>query len=140
MGIRRFSREAALQFLYQDDLVPENQGHPESLNERFEQFCVIYQVNKKGKAYALSLIEGVEKNRVEIDALVEEAASNWRLSRISPADRNLLRLAAYEIKFCDNVPAQVAINEAVEISKRFCGDDSPKFINGVLDAIRKLCA
>lgn len=140
MGIRRFSREAALQFLYQDDLVPENQGHPESLNERFEQFCAIYQVNKKGKAYAYSLIEGVEKNRVEVDALVEEAASNWRLSRISPADRNLLRLAAYEIKFCDKVPAQVAINEAVEISKRFCGDDSPKFINGVLDAIRKLCA
>lgn len=139
MGIRRFSREAALQFLYQDDLVPENQGHPESLRERFEQFCTIYQVNKKGKEYAFALIEGVEKNRVEVDALVEEAASNWRLSRISPADRNLLRLAAYEIKYCDKIPPQVAINEAVEISKRFCGDDSPKFINGVLDAIRKLC-
>lgn len=138
MGVRRASRETALQFLYQDDFQLEENLRAEELAERYEGFCQIYQVNKKGKSYAFTLIEGVWADRIAIDALIEKAAVNWRLSRISPADRNIIRISTYEMKNSDKVPVQVAINEAVEISKRYCGDDSPKFINGVLDAIRQL--
>ncbi|CAG35831.1 transcription antitermination factor NusB [Desulfotalea psychrophila] len=139
MSIRRFAREAALQFLYQDDFIPESADTPGELKERFEQFCEIYQVNKKGRTYALNLIAGVLADQEAIDRLIEEAAVNWRMSRISATDRNLLRVATFEINFCDDVPAEVAINEAVEIAKRFCGDESPKFVNGVLDAVKTLC-
>ena len=78
----------------------------------------------------------VNKNR--IDDLIAHAAANWRLARIAVADRNVLRLAVCEMLFVDDVPDQVAINEAVEMAKRFGGDDSPSFINGVLDAVRKI--
>jgi N utilization substance protein B len=71
-----------------------------------------------------------------LDQLISEAAVNWRMPRIAAIDRNLLRLAVYEMMEVVDVPAQVAINEAVEIAKRFAGDDSPKFINGVLDAVK----
>lgn len=138
MGIRRNSREAALQFLYQDDFVPEADISPKGLKERFDQFCIIYQINKKGRTYAYELIQGVIEHRVKLDEVIEQAAKNWRMSRISPTDRNLMRIAALEIGFRVDVPAQVAINEAVEISKRFCSDDSPKFVNGVLDAVKDI--
>ena len=68
--------------------------------------------------------------------MISEAATNWRLERIAPTDRNLMRIAVYEMLARQDVPPQVAINEAVEIAKRFAGDDSPKFINGVLDSIK----
>lgn len=138
MGIRRNSREAALQFLYQDDFVPEADISPKGLKERFDQFCIIYQINKKGRTYAYELITGVIEHRVKLDEVIEQAAKNWRMSRISPTDRNLMRIAALEIGFRAGVPAQVAINEAVEVSKRFCSDDSPKFVNGVLDAVKDI--
>ncbi len=73
----------------------------------------------------------------EIDGKIEGAAQNWRLARLSATDRNLLRIAAYEMFFCDDVPAQVAINEALEVAKKYGDNDSPKFINGILDALLK---
>lgn len=138
MGSRRISREAALQFLYQDDFSPGADVSPAGLVERYEQFCVIYQVNKKSRAYALELIQGVVEKLQVLDELVEKGADNWRMSRLAVTDRNLLRIAVYEMKFCAAVPDQVAINESLEIAKRFCSDDSPKFINGVLDAVKRL--
>ncbi len=137
MGTRRISREAALQFLYQEDFTisPEQQfGY--DLGERFDLFCALFQVNKKARSYALFLLQGVTDNLARIDALIAEAASNWRLVRIAATDRNLLRIAIFEMLEIDDVPPQVAINEALEIAKRFAGEDSPKFINGVLDAVR----
>lgn len=137
MGTRRISREAALQFLYQEDftLGPEQQfGY--DLAERFELFCTLFQVNKKARPYALRLLQGITANLERVDQLIAEAASNWRLVRIAATDRNLLRIAIIEMLVMDDVPPQVAINEAVEIAKRFAGDESPKFINGVLDAAR----
>lgn len=140
MGTRRISREAALQFLYQDDFSPEADISPAGLVERYEQFCAIYQVNKKARSYALALIQGVVEKQQELDEIVEQAADNWRMPRIAVTDRNLLRIAVYEMNYCEDVPVQVAINEALEVAKRFCSDDSPKFINGVLDAVKKLGA
>jgi len=137
MGVRRKSREAALQFLFQEDFRLAD-GHSEQhLPERFDAFCTLYQVNRKARPYALELLEGMVGRRAEVDALISESASNWRLSRIAATDRNILRLAVFEMMVENDVPDQVAINEAVEIAKRFAGDDSPSFINGVLDAVRK---
>jgi N utilization substance protein B len=136
MGSRRISRETALQFLYQEDFtLGPDQQHGYDLDERFSLFCSLYQVNKKARPYAASLLAGVAGKLEDIDARIVEAATNWRLSRIAATDRNLLRIAVYEMVYCDDVPGQVAINEALEIAKRFAGEESPKFVNGILDAV-----
>ena len=136
MGIRRISREATLQFLYQEDFtITAGQPFGYDLEERFDLFCTLFQVNKKARSYALTLLKGITSSLAEVDAEITKAASNWRLPRIAATDRNLLRIAVYEIIYCDNVPPQVAINEVVEIAKKFAGEESPKFINGVLDAV-----
>jgi N utilization substance protein B len=136
MGIRRISRETALQFLYQEDFtINPGQEFGYDLEERFDLFCTLFQVNKKAKSYALTLLKGICARLDEIDAQISKATSNWRLTRIAATDRNLLRIAVYEIIYGENVPAEVAINEVVEIAKKFAGEESPKFINGILDAI-----
>jgi N utilization substance protein B len=136
MGIRRISRETALQFLYQEDFtITTGQEFGYDLEERFDLFCTLFQVNKKAKSYALTLLKGICARLDEIDAQISKATSNWRLTRIAATDRNLLRIAVYEIIYGENVPAEVAINEVVEIAKKFAGEESPKFINGILDAI-----
>jgi transcription antitermination protein NusB len=141
MGTRRNSREVALQFLYQEDFtLGPDQPYGYDLGERFELFCTLFQVNKKARSYAIELLQGISSNLEHLDLLISEAATNWRLARIAPTDRNLLRIAVYEMLKRDDVPPQVAINEAVEIAKRFAGEDSPKFINGVLDAVRSKLA
>lgn len=137
MGTRRISREAALQFLYQEDFtIGPDQQYGYDLAERFELFCTLFQVNKKARPYALELLRGITENIEHIDTLISNSATHWRLVRIAATDRNLLRIAVYEMLDKESVPPQVAINEAVEIAKRFAGEDSPKFINGVLDAVR----
>lgn len=137
MGTRRISREAALQFLYQEDFtITPDQQFGYDLVERFDLFCALYQVNKKARSYALLLLQGITDNLEQVDGMIAEAASNWRIARIAATDRNLLRIAVFEMLKMEDVPPQVAINEALEIAKRFAGEDSPKFINGVLDAVR----
>lgn len=139
MGTRRISREAALQFLYQEDFtIRTDQQFGYDLVERFDLFCTLFQVNKKARAYALVLLHGISENIEKIDRLIADAASNWRIERIASTDRNLMRIAIFEMLEMADVPTQVAINEAVEIAKRFAGEDSPKFINGVLDAVRTI--
>lgn len=141
MGTRRISRETALQFLYQEDFtIGPDQQFGYDLNDRFELFCTLYQVNKKARSYALTLLTGICDNIERIDQQIVEAASNWRLSRIAATDRNLMRIAVYEMLEMKDVPPQVSINEVVEIAKRFAGEESPKFINGVLDAVRSSLA
>lgn len=137
MGTRRNSREVALQFLYQEDFtLGADQPYGYDLAERFELFCSLFEVNKKARPYAYAILQGVSAEIERLDQLISEAATNWRLERIAPTDRNLLRIAVYEMLLQEDVPPQVAINEAVEIAKRFAGEDSPKFINGILDSIK----
>jgi N utilization substance protein B len=136
MGTRRRSREAALQFLYQNDFVRvSDMGSNMGQSENFTLFCSLYQVNKKAREYAFDLVKGILAEMDEIDGIISAAATHWRLVRIAPTDRNLLRIAVFEMTGM-GVPPQVAINEAVEIAKRFGGDESPRFINGVLDAVK----
>jgi len=137
MGVRRTAREAALQFLYQEDFtLSPGQPFGYDLQDRFSLFCSLFQVNKKARNYAQEILEGVSLTLQEVDDLISRCATNWRLNRLAVTDRNLLRIAVWEIVYRDDVPTQVAINEAIEIAKRYAGEDSPKFINGVLDAVR----
>ena len=103
----------------------------------FDEFCAHFQVDKKAIQYARKLIGGVLGNMEEINQLISRYAENWRLERMSVIDRNILRLAVFELHYQDDVPTSVAINEAVEIAKRFSSDDSGSFINGILDAMAK---
>lgn len=137
MGTRRKAREAALQFLFQDDFNPTEDQLEEELTTRFNTFCSLYQVSHKARPYARELLTGIHQRRAELDAIIAEKAVNWRLERIAVTDRNLLRVGVYELVFGKDVPHQVAINEAVEIAKRFGSSESPGFVNGVLDAVQK---
>ena len=131
MGTRRKSRELALQALYQGEL-----AGPAGILD-FDVFCAHFQVNKKAIPYAKFLLDGILNNSEETNQLISRHAENWRLERMSAIDRNILRLAVFELHFQDDVPTSVAINEAVEIAKRYSTDDSGPFINGILDAMAK---
>lgn len=130
MGARREGREAAVQFLYQRDL---NAG-PNA--ESIEEFWGLRPATKKVRAFGMTLAEGVLANLPAVDERIRSAAANYDLHRIAAVDRNILRIAIYEMLFCAEVPPVVSINEAIEIAKRFGSEDSGRFVNGVLDRIR----
>lgn len=129
-GIRREGREAALQFLFSHDL-----NH--DLNPEDAAFWELRPAGPPVKAFAVEMLSGVVAHLAEIDAAIAGAVENYSLQRIDAVDRNLLRLACYEILYREDIPAPVSINEAIEISKRFGTSESPRFINGVLDRIRR---
>ncbi len=130
MGVRRKARELALQCLYQIEQCGNQDVDIQQMREHFE-------VSKKAVDYGQELISGIKANLSEIDGLISQHAVNWRLGRMSVIDRNLLRIAVFELVFSDDVPASVAINEAIEIAKRFSTPDAGSFLNGILDSIRK---
>src|SRR5262245_37258029 len=127
MAKRSKSREVALQVLYQDDLNPgeEPVDRGPFLRSRLRD-------DEDLIVFAQSLIDGVRRNRSELDALLTRTADNWSLERMAATDRNLLRLGAYEILYTQT-PGPVAINEAVELAKRFGTAQSAQFVNGILD-------
>ncbi len=134
MTVRRRAREIALQVLYQIDL---SQGDPrESLNRYFQNF----RPSEKSREFCWRLVEGVTKKREEIDRLIEENAENWTLKRMAVVDRNILRLAAFELLYCPDIPFKVTLNEAIELAKAYGTEDSGGFINGILDRIHSLSA
>lgn len=126
---RRESRETALQILFQLEF-------NEVLEERSLDH---FWKNRKGQnsEYVQELIKGVVSNKDEIDSLIQSYSKNWRLARMLYIDRNILRLAVYELLFEGEMPVAVAINEAVELGKKFGSNESAKFINGLLDALSK---
>ena len=127
MPRRSRAREIVLQVLYQDDLNPDTNPHVaiSFLSSRLHG-------DEELVAFAKSLLSGVRRNRIELDRLLVETAENWSLERIAVTDRNVLRLGAYEIIYT-KTPDRVAINEAVELAKRFGAKQSAQFVNGILD-------
>jgi N utilization substance protein B len=123
-------RELALQFLYQAEFVGKR-GAAE-----VAQFWRQFGKGNKTPAYLLQLVEGVAAHLEELDALIAQYSEHWRLERMAAVDRNLLRLAAYELLYVSQVPPKVAINEAVELAKQYGTEDSGAFVNGILDRIR----
>jgi N utilization substance protein B len=134
MSVRRRAREIALQVLYQLDIRP---GEPmEALDVYFENF----RPSEKAREFCQRLIEGVYQNREEIDRLIEENAENWTLKRMTVVDRNILRVATFELTHCSDIPFKASLNEAIELAKKYGADDSGAFINGILDRIHSLVA
>ncbi|HYE33733.1 MAG TPA: transcription antitermination factor NusB [Methylomirabilota bacterium] len=155
MGIRREARERAVQFLFQYDL-----NKPENIEEALAQFWDSQRAEaineERGPArwgeqvelppptteevalreFAEPLIRGTVQHLEEIDGKIKQVAKNWDLNRMATVDRNVLRLAIYEMLHRDDIPPVVSINEAVDIAKKFSTDDSGKFVNGILDKIK----
>lgn len=129
MGIRRKARELALQALYQVEMTGESS--PKTL----EDFLAHFEGSAKARDFARHLVSGVITHREEIDRLIDQSADHWKLSRMARVDLTILRMAAYEMLFCPDIPMNVSMDEAIEISKRFGSGDSATFINGVLDRV-----
>ena len=134
MHRRSRAREVALQLLFQKDQNPH--GMPRKVIERFATDRLTG--DKVMAAYCLALYDGTLTHQADIDPKLTATASNWRLSRMLPVDRNVLRLGAYELLFDPAAePTPVVINEAIELARRYGSADSPKFVNGILDKIGK---
>ncbi len=129
MGIRRKGRELALQLLFQLDFNHEN------IAEVISNFWDNHPTPVKIKEFAEGLVTGTRSKIVDIDVHIADCARNWKISRMSVVDRNILRLAVYELLFRDDIPLKVTINEALDIAKKYSSEQASKFINGVLDKI-----
>ncbi|MCP4189642.1 MAG: transcription antitermination factor NusB [Planctomycetaceae bacterium] len=132
MPRRSRAREVALQVLYQDDLNP---SHSMSASDDFLRSRLNH--NQELVEFGQSLVSGTRRNRPELDTLLVSQADNWSLKRMAATDRNILRMAAFEILYSET-PGRVAINEAVELAKRFGSKNSAQFVNGILDGVLKL--
>jgi N utilization substance protein B len=104
--------------------------------ELLERFCEYFAPPEKARPFFLKLVSGVLATRSEIDALIERYSENWQLSRMSLVDRNVIRIAVYEMLYCSDIPPKVSINEAVDVGKKFGTEESGAFINGIIDRIR----
>lgn len=130
MGKRRTARTLALQALYQWNLQPEQPTRPwDSWNDQDTEPAAI--------DFAKSLVEGVIQHRDTIDAAISKYTHNWAMDRLSIVDRNVLRIAVFELLYLDDIPPAVTINEAIEIAKQFGDDESGGFVNGILDGLSK---
>ncbi len=136
MANRHLSRSIVLQSLFEWDL---NALEKKAVHEVLERNVSEFAPNKTDTPFMERLLDGVMAKQPELDLVIEKAAPDWPIDRISPVDRNILRLGLYELLFADRgeVPAKVAINEAIELAKQFGGENSSRFINGVLGAVYK---
>ncbi|HEX3447698.1 MAG TPA: transcription antitermination factor NusB [Isosphaeraceae bacterium] len=130
MTRRSRGREVALQVLYQ---VEQNPAIPADEIRRFIERRLLE--DHKLCEFTHGLIDGVKEHQARIDAMISQVAENWRLDRMAAIDRNILRLGAYEMLFRPEVPAKVAINEALELAKRYSTAQSSRFVNGILDRV-----
>lgn len=130
MSVRRKAREAALQILYRIDL---SQGGAGCEGLELETLAP----GTEARRYCETLVSGITSRLGEIDRIIEEHSENWTVKRMGVVDRNILRIAAYELLFSKDVPYKVAIDEAVELAKRYGTEDSGAFINGIIDRVRK---
>lgn len=132
---RHRSREAALQVLFAIDLA-ERGGEELPAQVAFERVGEHFELPEGAKAFAKELVTGVMAHRAELDALIAAHSTRWRIERMAVVDRNILRLAAFEMRHA-GTPAPVAIDEALRLAHRFGDDRSPGFVNGVLDPLAK---
>jgi transcription antitermination protein NusB len=132
VGKRRKSRELALQLLYQLDL--QGEAHPEPY---LPEFWTRHPVDSEVREFAEVLVRGAKLHQGKIDELISQYTENWEMDRMAVVDRNILREGVFELLWLAEVPAKVAINEALEVAKKFSTHESSRFINGVLDRIHR---
>lgn len=131
MGVRREGREHAVQALYAVELNPSQPREAIALFWETEQF------KSAPKGFATELLVGILEHSKEIDARIAEKSPNWSVSRMAKIDLAIIRVAAFELLYRDDIPKNVTINEAVEIAKKYGTEDSAAFVNGILDEIAR---
>jgi N utilization substance protein B len=129
MTNRRLARESALEVLYRLDLVGDEPEHT------IAEILLRKNPSEEAETYLRRLVDAALGNQQEIDTALRKHLTRWRLERLTVLDRAILRLAAAEILYFDDVPPKVSINEAVEVAKKYGDDEAGKFVNGVLDSI-----
>jgi len=130
VGLRRRAREIALQVLYQREL------NSLEVEEALNLFRNNFEVWKGAMDFSERLVKGVEEHQEDLDRVIEHYSSNWKVDRMAHVDRTILRIATYELLYCNDIPPRVAINEAIDIGKKYGSEDSGAFINGILDKVR----
>lgn len=130
MGRRRKSREFALQVLYQLNITKQD------VITALTQFQEHFLSNGEADEFLKRLVLGVLEHCQELDRLIEQYSENWHLDRINIVERNILRMALFELLYCEEIPPKVTINEAIDLGKRYGSEDSGSFINGILDRIQ----
>jgi N utilization substance protein B len=134
MSNRHLARTIAMQSLYQWDFRKQDTAAvPEIIESNMKEFAPDFD----DKGFVAELVNGVIEKVPEIDKLITTFAPQWPIDQITNVDRNVLRLGAYELKYAENIPSKVAINEAIELAKSFGGESSGRFVNGVLGAVYK---
>ncbi|MFH2044545.1 MAG: transcription antitermination factor NusB [Pseudomonadota bacterium] len=130
MGSRRKSRELAMQVLFFMDKCHDNS------EEVLENFRDNFNPSEDILPFFYRLVRGVISSGSEIDTIIEQFSSNWKISRMSCVDRNIMRIAVFELVWCNDIPFKVSINEAIDVGKKYGTNESGPFINGILDSIR----
>jgi N utilization substance protein B len=130
LGKRRRSRQFALQVLYQRDVTKQD------ALKAVTQWKEHFSPNEEKDEFVERIVLGVLRHCQEIDRLIEQYSENWRLERMSIVDRNVLRMAIFELLYCEEIPPKVTMNEAVDLGKKYGSEDSGSFINGILDRIQ----
>jgi len=105
--------------------------------EMVELFCNCFTPSESVYPFFSKLINGVIRSKAEIDTVIESFSDNWKMNRMSSVDRNVMRIAVYELLYCDDIPPKVSINEAIDVGKKFGTEESGAFINGILDSIHQ---
>jgi N utilization substance protein B len=129
MGTRRKAREVALQVLFQIDVSQVD------VDEAVELFWSNFEAPENVREFSTHLIKGTHSQLIEIDELIKSCSENWSLDRMSKVDKNILRLAVFELVYCDDIPPKVTLNEAIDLGKYYGSENSGSFINGILDAL-----
>jgi N utilization substance protein B len=131
MGRRRKAREETLRILFRLEF--ENKQIEKTLNQYWES----KKTSEEIKEYSTWLVKGIISDQAKIDNIIQKVSEHWRISRMPLVDRNILRMAVFELLNEENIAPAIVINEAIEIAKKYSGDESATFVNGILDAIRK---
>lgn len=135
LSIRRKGREIALQILYQCDW-----NTIEDIDKVIMEYATglaseAIPEDDPALAFGRTRLQGVLTHKAEIDSILKKNAKHWRLDRMARVDKNILRIGAFELCYCPDIPPKVAINEALELAKKFCSGESSAFVNGILDAV-----
>lgn len=137
MGFRRKGREYALQLLFESDIARGVEGRSVDGAVGFASFWSQRKATPEVRAFAEALVRGVNAHASDIDTIVNRHARHWSLERMAAVDRNVLRVAVYELCYGPDVPPRVVLNEAIDIAKKYGSEESGSFVNGVLDDIMK---
>ncbi len=134
MRKRTFARECALKILYRIEISKE------SVDSSFKDFWskTAESIDEESHNFAEALVKGICENIKTIDEIISKYTDNWNISRMAVIDRNIMRMSVYEMLYRDDIPPNVSINEAIELAKKYGDVDSGKFVNGILDKIKKV--